>query len=478
MLTYDQAALLLRRVGFGGNAEEINDLVARGREGAVDFLINYNQIDNSKMEDLFDESFDLSDPRDGERFNRGEITRWWTSRMVLSRRQFEEKMVLFWHNHFATSNQKVEDVLMYKQNLTFRKHALDKFDNLLLKMAKDPAMLIWLDGVTNVKDAPNENFGRELLELFTMGIHDVVTGARNYSERDVQEIARTFTGWSFSAPQEDNPDAFDYSFFQENDQHDFGPKTIFGRTANFEGEDVIQLVAASRSTARFLVKKLFAFFVYPLTDSSTDKATIEKFADVYMNRNHSIKELVRAIFSSDEMFSDRAVNGLIKQPLDLVIAPLRMLGAEFRPGTFDNHEPAHILWYASTELGQEIFAPPDVFGWRLNAGWINTAAMLNRFTWANFVATARPNEENLGVILSNERLKKFTKKNVKKTVKKLLTALGPLKVEAATTNALMAYLETDDEGNRVEFKGNNEDIDKKVRGLVHLIMSLAEFQVN
>jgi peptide deformylase len=147
------------------------------------------------MDDLLRGSFDFSNPLDFPRFNGGELQRWWFTRMVYTRRPFEEKMTLFWHNHFATSASKTGDLFIYNQNLTIRDHALDQFDKLLLRVSQDPAMLLWLDGVTNVRGKPNENFARELQELFTMGITDVVTGEANYTEEDVKEIARAFTGW-------------------------------------------------------------------------------------------------------------------------------------------------------------------------------------------------------------------------------------------------------------------------------------------
>ena len=197
-LSFDEGAHLLRRAGFGGTSDEIDDLVSRGREGAVDFLLNYTQIDNSEMNNLLPQSFDfLVPPTEQKEISNGEIRRWWFTRLAYTKRPFEEKMTLFWHNHFATSSSKVQDFLMYNQNLTLRQHALDRFDDLLMAVAKDPAMLVWLDGITNVLGSPNENFGRELQELFTMGINDVVTGEPNYTEQDVKEIARAFTGWNF-----------------------------------------------------------------------------------------------------------------------------------------------------------------------------------------------------------------------------------------------------------------------------------------
>ncbi len=200
-LSYDEAAHLLRRMGFGGSPDEIADLAARGREGAVEYLLDYRRIDNSALDGLLANSFDFSDPNSFEKFNRGQLQRWWLTRMAHTRRQFEEKMTLFWHNFFATAVSKVPDLFMYVQNRTLRDVALDSFDEILLRAAQDPAMLIWLDGVTNVRGNPNENFARELQELFSMGIFDVVTGEANYTEQDVKEIARCFTGWKFFHPR-------------------------------------------------------------------------------------------------------------------------------------------------------------------------------------------------------------------------------------------------------------------------------------
>ncbi|HEU4390568.1 MAG TPA: DUF1800 family protein, partial [Blastocatellia bacterium] len=181
-LSYEHAAHMLRRMGFGGGPTEIEDLVNRGREGAVDYLINYDRIDDRQLDELLSKSFDFSSPFNFAQFNPEEIRRWWFTRMVHTARQFEEKMTLFWHNYFATANSKVPELYMYIQNLTLRRNALARFDDLLLKLAQDPAMLIWLDGILNVRRSPNENFAREVQELFSMGVFDAVTGQPNYTE--------------------------------------------------------------------------------------------------------------------------------------------------------------------------------------------------------------------------------------------------------------------------------------------------------
>jgi uncharacterized protein (DUF1800 family) len=483
-ITYDQSAHLLRRMGFGGSPAEIDEITSMGREGAVDFLINYESIDNRPLDDLLRTSFDFSDPFDFPRFNRGELQRWWFTRMVYTRRPFEEKMTLFWHNHFATSASKTGDLFIYNQNQTLRRYALDQFDNLLRKVAQDPAMLLWLDGVTNVRGKPNENFSRELQELFTMGITDVVTGEPNYSEEDVKEIARAFTGWKFFHGRFD-PDPFSYQFIVNESEHDNTIKTVYSGSpwalsGNLGGEDVILAISARRATARYLVKKLIEFFVYPLDGSSADKATIEKFADVYVSRKHSIKELVRAIFTSEEFFSERARFALVKSPVEIIVGAIRMLGARYNPGTSAREGASNnTLAAISIFLGQDLFNPPDVAGWKLNLGWINTSTLLNRFTYADLLVVNRPRDLNApGLWLSHEQLRSFAKKNSKKTVKRLLSRLGPLEVGAEMTAALRTYLESDDQGNRVGFNIDDPTLDKKVRGLVHLIMCLSEFQLN
>ncbi len=468
-LTYSEAAHLLSRCGFGGPPEEIDDLAARGREGAVDYLINYNLIKNKQLDEVLARSF-----QPGKFFAPVDLERWWMTRMILSRRQFEEKLTLFWHNHFATSYTKVFYPLMYVQNKVLRKYALGRFDDLLLNVSKDAAMLIWLDGITNFVGRPNENFAREIQELFTMGIFDVVTGEPNYTEKDVKEIARCFTGWLFRIK---NDNIYKPKFRFVPQLHDNGAKQVYGTTANFSGEDIITVISARRATARFLAKRFFEFFVHTLTESAQDRAIIEKFADVYVNSNHSIKELARAVFVSDEFFSPRARRALIKSPPELIAGAIRRLGASYE--SFINNEIDFNLAGRSGRMGMELFNPPDVSGWRMNLGWLNTARMLERFNFASFFASNRPGATPLpGPFLSNADLRRLTRPTAEETVENLLVVLGPLDLDADTKRALTDYLQTDDEGNPASFVVSDESVDKLVRGLLHLIMCSPEFQMN
>ena len=483
-IDYAEAAHMLRRAGFGGNPDEINALVARGsREAAVDYLINYETVNNQPMEALLAQSYDFSDgPRDNATFNQNLMRSWWFTRMITTARPFEEKMTLFWHNHFATALSGVQDVYMFNQNLLLRQNALGRFDDLLLKVAQDPAMLLWLDSVTSTRTSPNENWSRELQELFTMGIHDVVTGEANYTEDDVKEIARAFTGWRFRRTP-GNQDPFAYTFFVDNNQFDAGPKTIYGQTANFTGQDVITVVANRRATGRYLVYKLFTFFVHPLDlGSASDRALIDRFADVYVSSNHSIRTLVRAIFTSDEFFSSRARYALIKTPVEYIVGSIRMLRATYVPVGPPNAEGRRgnesNTYVSSRLMGMDIFNPPDVAGWELNLGWVNTAVMLERYNFANRLATNRPNNTaNPGFWIPAATAATFAKGNAKKTVGRMLETLNT-EVAPVTNKQLRSYLTTNDQGQSVEWVISDQNVDKKIRGLIHQIMSLPEFQMN
>ena len=468
-ITYDESSHLLRRMGFGGSIDDISALAGRTRERAVDRLLDYESTDNQEMENRLRKGFNPKKFTPHE-----DLQLWWIVRMVLTARPFEEKMTLFWHNHFATALDKVDYDLMYVQNQMLRSLALDRFDTILLSVARDPAMLIWLDGVTSKNGAPNENFARESQELFSMGVTDVVTGTQNYTEADVKGIARAFTGWQFTQKGDKR---YQFRFQMVDREHDNGAKEIYGRTANFSGEDVIDLICARRATGRFLVKKLFEFFVYPLSKTPEDLATIEKFADVYFSSNHSIKDLVRAIFISDEFFSTRARFALVKNPAELVVGSFRMLGVDYNPGTVDGGD--FETYFQFKRLGLDVMDPFDVSGWKLNLGWLNTATLLERYNFATRLLSDRNDDKRSpGPRLSNEQLKRYTDPSPEKTVRNFLSLLGPLNTDDATVRILSDYLQTNDAGGRVAWVVSDVSINKLVRGLVFLIMCLPEFQMN
>ena len=292
---YEQAAHLLERVGFGGTPAQIEELVSLGLEGAVTRLVDYEQVDDSDLPPSTSRGsgtggWTRSRPAAPRRCGSGAGTegRWasmcwpkgprgrcspwstssstvcaatcwkrggwrcgWGKRMVTTPRPLEEKMTLFWHDHFATSEVKVRDVRkMHLQNRTLRAHATGDFRSLVLAVMRDPAMLVYLDNRENVKDHPNENFGRELLELFTMGLNNL-GNASNYTEQDIREASRAFTGWT--------NDVLDFRFDAE--LHDDGAKTFLGREGNLGGEEVLDIILEQPATAEFIAGKLFRYLV-------------------------------------------------------------------------------------------------------------------------------------------------------------------------------------------------------------------------
>lgn len=329
-------AHLLRRAGFGPSEQELNEYVSLGYDGAVSRLLDYESIP---------EMPDLVAPEDVG------LQVWWLDKMVHTSRPLQEKMTLFWHGHLTSALKKVKDPnLLLAQNQMFRANALGSFGDLLKAVSRDGAMIRWLDLQTNRAGAPNENFGRELMELFTLGVG-------NYTEDDVAEVARAFTGWSAT---------LDGQFIFRPMQHDFGSKTILGQTGNFDGDDVIAILASHPQAARFISGKLFRFFAYP----GPEPEVIDRLAGVYTANNGSIKSVVEAILRSPEFSSDKAYRALIKSPTELVVGALRTLGAETVP-------PQAVQ--AMRLLGQELFDPPNVAGWFGNRSWINAATLLGRF---------------------------------------------------------------------------------------------------
>ena len=257
---------LLRRAGFGSTEAELDDYTALGYDATLDRLLNYTQVDDSATNELVASL--ATDPGNFEHARQA-----WLMRMLHTRRPLQEKMVLFWHTHFATGSSKVRRAaLMVQQIQLFREHALGNFEMLLRAVTRDPAMLIWLDNDGNRVGQPNENYAREVMELFTVGIG-------NYNDRDVKEAARAFTGYGTDRAGQF---AFDAT------QHDYGPKTFLGVTKDWDADDVLAALARHPATARFLSAKLFRFFVHDHPDSSA----INRLAATYLNSGFDMRAVV------------------------------------------------------------------------------------------------------------------------------------------------------------------------------------------
>ena len=334
-----KAAHLCRRAGFGAPRHELQEVLELGPVGAIDRFLQVDSGRDAEYNELF------------ETVRRGLIAfqhppnmqAWWLFRMQREPFPLREKMTLFWHGHFATSFRKVENMrLMHQQNETLRREALGDFRDLVLAVSRDPAMILWLDNQQNHKGHPNENFARELMELFTLG-------EGHYTEHDVQEAARAFTGW--------HQDEFRFVFNRE--AHDFGSKEFLGQRGNFNGDDVVDIVLQQPQAKRFLATKLLKFFVVPHPDDEL----IDEATQVLVACNLEIKWFLRTLFLSKTFYSDQTLYSKIKSPVEFVVGALRDLDAVF-PG----QELAELL----AGMGQELFAPPSVKGWDGERDWVSS----------------------------------------------------------------------------------------------------------
>jgi uncharacterized protein (DUF1800 family) len=431
-------AHLLRRAGFGASPDELDAAVARGFDATLDQLLNPTDDHDAADDALSQIDFDLTKVSDAQR--------WWLVRMRYTSRPLVEKMALFWHGHFATGVSKVGGKnidLMRQQNDLFRAQGLGNFHDLLLAVSKDPAMLIWLDGRLNHKNAPNENYGRELMELFTMGIG-------NYTEDDVKAAARAFTGWTLNK---------DRQFVFNPKDHDDSQKTFLGQTGNFDGTDIVNILAGQPATAKFLSTKLARYFV----SDPPDDNLVSAMANTYLSSNYDIRSVLRTMFKSDAFSSDAAHHALIKSPAEFVVGTLRTLNI----ATNGLGLPAVTL-----ALGQELFNPPNVAGWPGGANWIATNTVLTRDNLANGVAVAGKPESNL---LAN--VPQLLRLGSTAQASDLVTGLTDLLLDGDVTNdelqAFYNYLgaaptDTIDLGKQ----------DLKVRGLLYLTLSTPEFSLN
>jgi uncharacterized protein (DUF1800 family) len=368
-------AHLYRRAGFGARPDELDAAVAAGYEATVDRLVDLSVADAAAVAPPTftppavvaapgDEAARRAAQQADQRANREEgrkLSQWWVDRMVLSTTPLRERLALFWHDHFATSVQKVkEPELMYRQNEIFRAQGAGSFEALALAVAKDPAMLVWLDANENKKGKPNENFARELFELFLLGIG-------NYTEADVQEGARAFTGWQYRR----QTGVFNLAV----NQHDAGAKTVFGKTGNFGGEDVIRMAVAQPASAPYVVSKLWSGFARPVgANDPVVRQLVPGFA-----KDQDVGKLMRAIFLHPEFVAPAARTGLVKTPIEYVAGALRALG--LRAAAVGTNLPQIM-----DGLGQQPFAPPSVGGWPPNGYWLTTSFALSRLRIASTIA--------------------------------------------------------------------------------------------
>ncbi|MGE0607011.1 MAG: DUF1800 family protein [Pirellulales bacterium] len=342
----DLAAHLYRRAVFGGNWEQLQRSVAAGPQETVDELMAATP-ENSSFYKQASRSLESLVGGGGVQH----LPAWWLYTMVSAPNPLVDRIALFWHGHFATSAAKVTDArLMHQQHLLLRKHALGKFGPMLKELAQDPAMLLWLDSAVNRKSHPNENFAREVMELFSLGIG-------NYTEADIREAARAFTGWEVRQN----------AFRINKRQHDEGGKTVMGQSGDWNGDDVIRILLSQPAAAQFIVKKLFRALINET--SSPPASLVEGLAGEYRTRDYDNAWLVSTVLRSNLFFSPLAVRQRIKGPVEFAVGLLRSL-----EGATNMYSLAEDL----RAMGQGVFYPPNVKGWDGGEEWINSATLLAR----------------------------------------------------------------------------------------------------
>ncbi len=452
----ERLAHLHRRVGFSARESEIEPLIPLGIEGAVDKLLENpydSEIDDDAVLRILQGEMNNLQPQ--------AVSAWWLYRMLVSRQPIQERMALFWHNHFATSASKVQaGRLMLIQIQLFQRLGLNNFKTLTLEVAKDPAMLVWLDGVRNVKGKPNENFARELFELFTMGIG-------NYTERDIQEAARAFTGWSFSRVTA--------SFVFNRNQHDDGEKEVFGKRGRFDGETIIEMAVEHPATAPHLARKFYQHFINDI--EPPDERTVQELAKVFRDSGYSVRALMRRLLLTPAFWSHTNWRKRVKSPVEFVVGALRQVGVGERLRAVNLSDGAGQRLLAAylrlasqwtRRIGQYLLYPPDVAGWEWGKAWISSTTMLERMRFAEFLL---PDRRGIGFATLNELVGLPAPRTLEEFVQRLEATLD-VPLQPRTRQSLLEYLEKRGGTNALRQRDR-----QTVQGALQIVFSSAEYQM-
>ena len=466
------AAHLLRRAGFGGSPADVERLAGMSPRAAVASLVQFPdtgslpaapplQTPQLPPRGLFrgvmtgmaaDEqtaearkAFVMQRNRE-RRANLIAMQTWWLERMIASPAPLQEKMTLFWHGHFTSSPEKGTTAQeLFKQNQLFREYALGNVRDLTLHVSQDPAMLRYLDNNVNQRAHPNENYARELMELFTLGIG-------NYTEQDIRESARAFTGWTFRR-EPDGTGAFEFN----RNQHDDGTKTFLGRTGNFDGADIVRIIFEQPASARWFATKLLAFFVY----MEPEPQLVDQVAALLRSHNFEMRPVMATLLASNVFFSDRAYRALVKSPVEYVVGTHQLLGVP-------NVVPVELA--ALRAMGQMLFYPPNVKGWDGGAAWLSSATLLTRENFANGVAQ-NPKMMDFATWLG-PTLRTMDPKQIAYALTQTLLQGD---VSPAASAQLVSYLGGAGQAALAELSGEN--VDERVRGAAYLTMAMPAYQL-
>lgn len=481
----ESAGHLLNRAGFGGSPDGIQNLADLGHEQAISSLIDFENIhdpwlnpdwakpDPARQAQIRDIN-QTGTPEQKKALQKEqaqlqqlqmlELRGWWLQRMAHGPRPFQEKMVLFWHGHFATSVEKVRDpYYMWRQNELFRRLATDNWLRLLIEAGKDPAMLIWLDQAQSQKAHPNENFAREVMELFSLG-------EGHYTEHDITEAARALTGWSL--------DRLNQKYVYRPAFHDDGEKTVLGLTGNLSGEDFLAQIVRQPQSARFITAKIWNYFAgQPPTDELNTA-----LAGVLRANGNNFKPFLRVMFRSEEFYGDDIVRNQVKSPVQWLIGSVKMLECDL--------PPTLVSWGMLRQLGQDLFAPPNVKGWDGGITWITTNTLLTRYNDAEALVQGSLPPLNAGDFArkpggaGGERAMKVLQRvrmggvNLEKILTPEERASKDTMVASLQHRLLQSTLDGEQEKALTDFLNSKEQLnDADILTAIRLIMSTPEYQV-
>ncbi len=461
-------AHLLRRAGFGATRGELEAYAAKGYEATVEELLypeNFPDLEYDLLERYMEEWHDRS--------NTDTCRQLWFYRMITGQRPLQEKIALFWHGILPTGDTKVLHGRMTPVQVEmFRDLGLGSFETLLLELAKDPAMSFFLDNWMSHKGSINENFGRELLELFTMGVG--MDGQPNYTEDDVKECARAFTGWTYTGHIPRYPyGRYSWQFQYDPTDHDDDEKTFLGETGNWNGEDIIRIIVNQPACARFICRHLYNFFVAdePQVPHWTmvppgDMEAIETLEKAYFDNNHEIRPVLRVLFNSD--FFQNARFTKVKSPAELVASVIKQVGY-FQDGYKMGIGP---IAYEAAYMGQDLYEPPTVEGWHYGRAWIDSGTLVERINWtAEWIGqTDLPGVKDIV-----DRLMSRGAMSPKEFVEGCLDLIGPIEVTEETLLQLIQFAE---EGGELRNGTEEERIafTSRVGQMLQIIVSTQEFQ--
>ena len=466
---------LMRRAGFGASRRELDAYSAKGYEAAVEELLECAD-DRSMPEDLIWRYH--HNQSSGFEFNGTGAS--WLYRLISTRAPLQEKMVLFWHSVFATAYSKVTQGKVLADQLSmFRRHGMGSFRTLLIELSKDPAMIVWLDNQDNHRRDINENYGRELLELFSMGVG-------NYTEQDVKECARAFTGWTVANTEHTvvlarRNSIWPYGkvawrFEYREEDHDDGEKQFLGQRGRFDGEDIVDIICRQPATARFLSRHMYHFFVAdepPVAQwphrPPRDPEAIETLSQAYFDSDYDIRSMLQVLFNSDFFRSSESWYEKVKSPTELVTGMLRLTG-EFdrpRPEILDRNNQ---IGY----MGQVLLVPPSVEGWHQGLEWIDSGTLVERINFASeqMGDTSKP---GVGAMIEDVVTSAREPMSPERLVDACLDQLGAVSVSDDTRTALVDFASTEGE-RRPDTRRSDEDARRRVGGMLQMIAATPDFQ--